>query len=94
MPSCKLCHRDISFSYDPQYIGTTGKMIPLDIDAAGVITGRHECAIWELQHRNYYKCNRCGSQIYFDNKAAKSKYGKMVPQDPNTGAPHQCHEIG
>jgi hypothetical protein len=62
----------------------------LDIDPAGVITGKHECPVWEAQHRKHYDCRKCGREIYFDNKAAKSKYGKIVPQDPNTGAPHQC----
>jgi hypothetical protein len=87
---CKLCHRDISFSDEPQFISKTGKMIPLDIDPAGVITGKHSCPVWESQHCKYYTCRKCAREIYFDDKAMKSKYGKMVPQDPNTGAPHQC----
>jgi hypothetical protein len=92
MVSCRLCHKDIDFSDDPQFISKSGKMIPLDVDPAGVITGKHDCPVWELQHRKYYQCRKCGKEIYFDDKAAKSKLGKMVPQDPNTGAPHQCPE--
>jgi hypothetical protein len=88
--SCKLCHQDIVFSDDPEYISPSGKKYPLDTDSAGVIIGRHSCSVWEAQNRKYYDCRKCGRKIYFDNKAAKSKYGKAIPQDANTGFAHEC----
>jgi hypothetical protein len=90
MASCNLCFKDITFSAEPQYIGKTGKPKPLDVDFSGVIIGPHNCSVWREQNRKRYFCNNCGKEIYFDDKAAKSKYGKVVPQDVRTLAPHQC----
>ena len=90
MPTCYLCSKEITFSSEPEYITVLGKKIPLDIDPSGVIIGPHDCHVWRENNRKRYFCRNCQKEIYFDDKAAKSKYGKMIPQDIRTLAPHQC----
>ena len=90
MASCKLCYKEITFSSEPEYISPTGKKYPLDIDSAGVIVGRHECLVWEVEHRKYYICRKgCGGEIYFDRKQ-KTSSGGWIPISKETGFPHKC----
>ena len=96
MATCRLCFKDIAFSSEPQYISVTGKMIPLDVNPAGIITGKHQCKarrqeylIWKQKNRKYYPCRKCGDDIYFDN-LQKTESGKWIPIDAATAAPHLC----
>ncbi len=80
-----MCNQEITFS--DWHVSTIGKKIPLDLET----DSPHECSVWKQQHRRYYPCrNDCVAEIYFDDKAAKSKNGKWVPIDRKTGTPHQC----
>jgi len=83
MPACRLCNQEIIF--DDWHVSSSGKKIPLDLSEQP-----HECSQWILKNRHYYPCRKCGGEIYFDKKAAKSPSGKWVPQDAKTAAPHQC----
>jgi hypothetical protein len=66
-------------------------MIPLEEDPNTGKNQPHKCEQWKVQHRKYYNCNNCGSEIYFDD-ARKSKNGKYIPLDKATSQPHQCDE--
>jgi hypothetical protein len=90
MATCRLCFKDIAFSSEPQYISVTGKMIPLDVNPAGIITGKHQCQVWRQMNRRYYKCRKCSREIYFD-EYQKSKNGRPIPLDRKTGFGHQCN---
>jgi hypothetical protein len=99
--TCRLCNQPITF--DNKHISQiTGKKIPLDPGT----NEPHDCPVrrdqpqqqgqpqqsyqQQSQQRRYHQCNRgCGQEIYFDENS-KSRSGKFIPLDKETGQPHQC----
>lgn len=81
--NCRNCGGSITF--DDDHVSRLGKKIPLDIKT----WEPHKCT--SGVESKPLKCNKCGAGIYFDDKAAKSINGKMIPQDLRTLAAHQCN---
>ena len=98
--SCNLFRQPITFD-NKDVSQRTGKKIPLDVET----NEPHDCPArksnsqqeqlqqpQQSQQRRYHQCNKgCSQEIYFDANN-KSRSGKWIPLDKDTGLPHQCQQ--
>jgi hypothetical protein len=90
MAGCKLCGQTIRWNKD--FVSDiTGKMIPLEQDPNTGKDQPPQCEEWKAEHRRYYNCRDCNTEIYFDDEHI-SKNSKHIPLDKATGGQHQCDE--